>query len=362
MNNLSASILQLTFDKTNMKKLLLNGLLLFLPFLTFAQTDTTKTNDDFNFEDFGNADTKVAKTYCTQKVSYLSPTKLISIGYETQLPFHFSSVGIHGNSSASSTAETHVNSFGGFRLGFNTPVISRSNFILNLGLSYWNTKVSLANPERSANLFSNLKALNSLGLNATVFKPFNNKNFLIIQGNADLNGNYQNFSAINSKGLTFSGTAIYGWKKSDNMMWGIGATRTYRAGQVLHIPAILYNRTFNQKWGIETIFPAKLHVRRNFSPSSYLMAGFEIEGNTYYLGDSPKGADLYLRRGELKPRLMFEKKITGFVWFSAQAGLRYNYRFNAFSTQNPSSNQKLLFDNKLGHPLYFNVSINLVSP
>jgi hypothetical protein len=344
-----------------MKKVLTAILLAFLPLLSFSQTDTTKTADDFNFEEFGDADDKVIKTFCTQKVNYLSPTKLISIGYESQLPFHLASVGTHGMAQAISTTETHVNTFGGFRLGVNTPVISRSNFILNLGLTYWNTRVALGNPERSANFFGNIKALNSTGINATVFKPLNNKNFLIIQANADLNGNYRNFDELDTKGLTFSGTAIYGWKKDDNFMWGLGVSRTYRAGQVLHIPVILYNRTFNQKWGMEVILPARAHVRRNFSPSSYLMAGYEIEGNAYYLGN-PSGAPLHLRRGELKPRIMFEQKITGFIWLSAQAGLRYNWRFNAFNSQNPTKDQKPLFDNTLGNPLYFNVSINLVSP
>ena len=343
-----------------MKKILLRGLLLLSPWLAYSQTDTTKTND--NFEGFGDADDKVVKTYCTQKVSYLSPTKLISIGYETQLPFHLYSVGTHGQTQAISTAETHVNRFGGLRLGLNTPVISRSNFILNLGLTYWNTGVTLANPERSANLFSTLSSLNSTGLNATIFKPFNNKNYLIIQASADINGNYQSLDALNSKGITYSGSVIYGWKKNDNLMWGLGITRTYRAGQVLHIPVIYYNRTFNQKWGIEAIFPARLHVRRNFSPSSYLMAGYEIEGNTYYLGNSASGSDLYLRRGELKPRILFEKQIKGFVWFSAQVGLRYNWRFNVFNSQNPTDNQVPLFENTLGNSLYFNIGINLVSP
>ncbi len=344
-----------------MKKKLKLAVLFFLPFLSFSQTDTTKTSEDFNFEEFGDADDKVIKTFCTQKVNYLSPTKLISIGYESQLPFHLASVGTHSNAQVISTAETHVNTFGGVRLGVNTPVISRSNFILNLGLSYWNTRVALESPERSGNFFQNLQALNSTGINITMFKPLNNKNFVLVQTNADLNGNYRGLTALNTKGLTFSGTAIYGWKKDDNFMWGLGVSRTYRAGQVLHIPVILYNRTFNQKWGIEAILPAKAHVRRNFAPTSYLMAGYEIEGNAYYLENSA-ATPLHLRRGELKPRIIFEQKIAGFIWFSAQAGLRYNWRFNAFNSQNPTKDQKPLFENTLGNPLYFNLSINLVSP
>lgn len=344
-----------------MKRTLILAFYCFIPFFAFTQTDTTRAkSEEFDFDSFGDADDKKVRTFCTQKVNYLSPTKLISIGYEGQLGFHLISTIVNASFSSINTTETHVNSFGGLRVGLNTPIISKSNFILNLGLTFWNTQVSVQNPERSA-FFQRINSMNSTGINLTAFKPLNDKQFLIFQANTDLSGNYGNLDGQTSKALTYSGTAIYGWKKNDNFMWGIGITRTYRAGQLLHIPVILYNRTFNPKWGIETTFPAKLNVRRNFSPTSYLLLGYEIEGNTFYLGQI-NASDVYLRRGEMKPRVTFETKLTGFVWLSAQAGLRYNWRFDAYNTQNPVTNESRVFSNTLGNPLYFNVSLNFVSP
>lgn len=344
-----------------MKIILILAFYCLIPLPSFAQTDTTKTkSDEIDFDSFGDADDKKVKTFCTQKVNYLSPTKLISIGYETQLPFHLTTTSVNDVTKTINTTHTHVNSFGGLRVGLNTPIISKSNFILNLGLTFWNTQVSVQNPERSV-FFQRINSMNSTGLNLTAFKPLNDKQFLIFQVNADLSGNYGNLDGQLSKAMTYSGTAIYGWKKNDNFMWGLGVTRTYRAGQLLHIPVILYNRTFNPTWGIETTFPAKLNVRRNFSPTSYLMLGYEIEGNAFYLGQI-NASDVFLRRGELKPRITFETKLTGFVWLSAQAGLRYNWRFDAYNTQNPTVNENRVFSNTLGNPLYFNVSLNFVSP
>ena len=344
-----------------MKRILILAFYCLIPLLSFAQTDTTKTkSDEIDFDSFGDADDKKVKTFCTQKVNYLSPTKLISIGYEMQLPFHLTSTSVNNITKTINTTDTHVNSFGGLRVGLNTPIISKSSFILNLGLTFWNTQVSVQDPERSI-FFQRINSMNSTGLNLTAFKPLNDKQFLIFQVNADLSGNYGNLDGQLSKAMTYSGTAIYGWKKNDNFMWGLGVTRTYRAGQLLHIPVILYNRTFNPTWGIETTFPAKLNVRRNFSPTSYLMLGYEIEGNAFYLGQI-NNSNVFLRRGEMKPRITFETKLTGFVWLSAQAGLRYNWRFDAYDTQNPTANENRVFSNTLGNPLYFNVSLNFVSP
>ena len=344
-----------------MKRILILAFYCLIPLLSFAQTDTTKTkSDEIDFDSFGDADDKKVKTFCTQKVNYLSPTKLISIGYEMQLPFHLTSTSVNNITKTINTTDTHVNSFGGLRVGLNTPIISKSSFILNLGLTFWNTQVSVQNPERSI-FFQRINSMNSTGLNLTAFKPLNDKQFLIFQVNADLSGNYGNLDGQLSKAMTYSGTAIYGWKKNDNFMWGLGVTRTYRAGQLLHIPVILYNRTFNPTWGIETTFPAKLNVRRNFSPTSYLMLGYEIEGNAFYLGQI-NNSNVFFRRGEMKPRITFETKLTGFVWLSAQAGLRYNWRFDAYDTQNPTANENRVFSITLGSPLYFNVSLNFVSP
>jgi hypothetical protein len=64
----------------------------------------------------------------------------------------------------------------------------------------------------------------------------------------------------------------------------------------------------------------------------------------------------------MKPRISFERQIKGFIWLAAQAGWRYNWRYDGFLTQNPIKNEKPAFTNTLGNPLYFNLSLNFVSP
>jgi Domain of unknown function (DUF6268) len=342
------------------------------------KTDSTKTanapTDDLNFDEFGDADTKTTRTFATQKVLYITPTRLISVGYESQFGAALSSMGFNAGLPFSAakplgnTVSSPVNSYRGLRLAVNTPVVSRSNFILNLGLTYWNTAVQVANPEQSVQFAALNQGLRSTGINATVFKPFDNRHFLIVQANADLNGTYQNFGDLSQKNLTVSGLAVYGWKRDDNFMWGLGLTRTYRGGNLLHIPVLLYNRTFNPKWGIEAVFPARAAIRRNFGTTSLLSVGYELEGNVFYLGNQFGGGvgrantDLYLRRSEIKPRINYERKLTGFVWLGIQAGMSLNWRYDAFASQNPTSDEGAVFTNKLGNAPYLNVSINLVSP
>jgi hypothetical protein len=333
--------------------------------------------DDLNFDEFGDADSRPARTFATQKVLYITPARLLSAGYESQFGADLTSAGFNAGlpdpfSSAKppggNTVSSPVNTYRGLRIAVNTPVVSRSNLILNLGLTYWNTSVRLANPERSVQFAALNQGLRSTGVNATVFKPFDNRHFLILQANADLNGTYRKFSDVSHKNLTVSGLAVYGWKRDDNFMWGLGLTRTYRGGNLLHIPVLLYNRTFNPRWGVEAVFPAQATIRYNFGTTSLLSAGYELEGNVFYLGNpfatgsTRSSADVFLRRSEIKPRINYERKLTGFIWLAVQAGMSLNWRYNAVGSRNPVAGESPVFTNQLRNAPYLNVSLNLVSP
>ena len=93
----------------------------------------------------------------------------------------------------------------------------------------------------------------------------------------------------------------------------VGLSRTYRAGELNYIPVVMYNWTAtNRKWGVETLFPAKGDVRYNFNPRSMLFFGFDLEGNTYRIGNQGQAlpdplADLELRRSELRFRFKYER-------------------------------------------------------
>jgi hypothetical protein len=92
-----------------------------------------------------------------------------------------------------------------------------------------------------------------------------------------------------------------------------------------------------------------------------LQAGFELEGNQYW-ANVPGVENAYIQRGEIKPRIMWDKKLSGFLWINLQAGLRYNYRFDVAKTYNATDEKQNYFSSNLGNPFFFNVTLNFVSP
>jgi hypothetical protein len=145
-------------------------------------------------------------------------------------------------------------------------------------------------------------------------------------------------------------------------MFGVGIARTYRAGALLHVPVIFWNKTFNDHYGMELLLPARGYVRRNFSTTSMLQLGYEIEGNEFLLVNAGNNGNLFLQRGELKPRLMWDQKIAGFIWLNVQAGLRYNWRFDVVTTAGSRAEADRFYQGNLTNPLYFSFSLNFVSP
>ena len=334
-------------------------LLLFIQ-SSYAQVTDTTGEEMIDYSQFGDA--TGVKRYATQKVLNQTPNRIVSIGYEYQGGFDMP--GVKAGPMLPAFQDFEVKRMSGLRAQVNVPVVSTTKIIWQLGASYVNSSyrfVQNTNNDFIRRLEDN--GMHTAGLNTTVFKPLNEKNFLIIQAGVDANASFKSASEISSRSVTYSGAVVYGWKYSEKNMFGLGVTRSYRAGQPMIFPVVLWNKTFNDKWGMELLLPARGHLRYNFSTSSLLQFGYELEGNQYSMrtANSPAG-ELFVQRGELKPRISWDKKISGFIWFNAQLGWRYNWRFDVMDEYNARKQDHLYFTSKLTNPLYFNISLNFVSP
>jgi hypothetical protein len=354
------------------KFLVLAFLSLFLCVYVTAQVkDSLPPEEDFsqyaNVEDAGESS---GKKYCTSKVIGLSPNKLISIGYDFQASNVLNHAAI---TSLYQPEEMKIRSNSGLRLQANFPVISNSKWLLNLGVSYLENNYSVENKTFINPVLNTLKnnGLRSAGVNSTLFKPFDEKKFILLQSSFDWNGDY-GLSLPQNNQLRISAAAIYGIKKHERLIYGFGIARSYRPGEQNYIPVWLYNYTFrNQKMGFEVLLPARGHFRYSLNSRNILLAGFELEGNSYRLNKMVNQNPVFpyrnvqLQRSEIRLRLIYEFSVYKFVWLSIQGGYRINYRYNLDQSEffrGFFGDQQYLAENKLSNPLYFQISLNLVSP
>ncbi|MFN9392847.1 MAG: hypothetical protein ACK57W_05950 [Flavobacteriales bacterium] len=336
-----------------------------------AQVDTTAVPEEEDFSIYENLDFSDGgtKRYCTSKVLDLSPQKLISLGYDVQGPYTLTSDTLGSRPGS----ETDIRASHGIRAGFNIPLYSRNSLIIQGGISYLEQRYALESSDPLAGWLNHRGLRSTTGL-LTVFKPVNEVHFFIAQAQAEMNGNYalSTWQPLNTTRL--SGTFIWGWKKNDRKMIGVGLGRSYRAGDLNYLPVFLLNWTApSRKWGVELLAPARGHIRRTFTPRHMLFIGYELEGGTYRLSNTPQVETPFLhhelRRSELRFRAIWEQSISGFIWISVQAGLRYNFRF--YTDDLPDNrdffrgffgDQPYAMENTIGHAPYAMVGIHLVSP
>lgn len=357
-------------------------LICFCPAMLVGQVDSTATDDDWEdidwdmFDEVEYAD-EGTKRYCSSKILGISPQQFISLGYDWQGPYQarFSPIGSYAEDETVEQSDDRVNSTHGLRFMANIPVLSRNDLVIQLGANFWNLNYQFDDPDNLTDPLAqslNERGLRTMGLNTTIFKPLNDKSFILFQGSADLSGNYTLSDFQSLRYLRYSAAGIYGWRSSDYVQWGLGLARTYRVGEMNYIPVALFNWTSRkEKWGAEVLFPARGHLRYNFSPRSMAFFGYELEGQSYRIQElSDSDASLELRRGEMRWRVMYQKQLTGFIWISAQAGYRINWSMNADRLENDGQeffrgffgDQTYSMLNEFTNPLYANFSINLVSP
>lgn len=351
-NNFSFNLLSQKFYM----KLAVNCVFLLFVLSSMAQPVDTANNEVIDFSKF--TDAVAVKRYCTPKITGQTPQRFVSIGYEYQGAFTMPNM---PNNFALGTTSFDISSITSFRLNANIPVISKDNIVWQMGA---NVNLSQINSNKTVNTleYNGLinRSMNSIGLNTTIFKPLNEKHFIIFQANVDANEFNTSITNFNNKSLTASASLIYGTKKNDDEMIGYGVSRSYRAGRLMYFPVLLWNKSFNKKWGMELLLPARGHVRYQPNQNNIYQLGFELEGNQYYANINNR--NVFIQRGELKPRLMLDKKLTTFFWLNVQAGLRYNWRFEGMTKYFGKDDADRIFKSNLTNPLFFNISLNFVSP
>ena len=355
-------------------------------------TTLTKVRYDAQGNPIGGDPSLLGKRYCTYKVTGQSPNKLITLGYELQGAFDLEAT-VPGflqvpSAVGAPIGPTQVTAKHGMRFGLNVPIISNYKGALNLGLGLQDFQWQMSSIGAYAEaippgipslvrpgllpVHQNLASvgMRTVNLNLTWFKPLNERHFLLFYAEGAVSGNW-NFSTFPPASFirpTYFG--LFGWKRNERSALAVGAAYTWRIGEANIIPLIYWYHTFNAKWGIEALAPARILVRRTLNPRTLLLAGYELEGQSFAMrglvpaqfnfGGPFDSRDLELRQSELKLRLQLERELHNFWWVSVQAGWRMNFNHNV-SASVVSPRGEYVFEQRQTGTWYVAANIHLVS-
>ena len=317
----------------------------------------------------GSARLDDKKQFANQSVLGQGPSKGLIVHYE-RVPTQFQIRSSGTNGVPDYTTNVSKNALLVAKLY--APILNHPHLKLVLGFNYERQEFQFEqqSPVDQYSLYNNIenKGLTTIGSQLAVFRPVDAVHYYVFRIKGELNGDYTSDQLSINDYLKVSSDLIYGWKRSPTFSWGIGLQLGYSLGRQSVYPAIVYNRTFNDRWGVEALFPARVLVRRNLTPKALLFAGYELVSTNYNLKlrqpfatqSNPRVTSLELRQIDVKFRLRLEHELLSFLWGAAEAGYRYNYQFNAYDRTN--STRELAISSQLGLAPYVALDLFIVPP
>jgi hypothetical protein len=253
-----------------------------------------------------------------------------------------------------------------FGITAGAPLINRPQTKLLIGINYDLEEFNFENlNENSYSLYRYLedKNLHSLGLQLAYQHSLDSRRFYIARVKGELNGDYtrDNIEIFDY----FKGTVdlAYGWSLSPYYSIAVGVQYGWIFGRQRIYPGLLYNRTFNPKWGIEAIFPAATRLRYNANEKTLFYVGYRLDGASFDIfADKTvlsEFGEIELRRTDIKALLRMEREIYDFLWFAVEGGFRQYYRHRIFDEVGSSDE---LIKNELAGAGYIGLELYLVAP
>ncbi len=302
-------------------------------------------------------------TFCVPSVDGMPRSKGIIIEYERVVDY-----GIKAKSSNSAIGDVED---GGIRANrqiqfvCRLPIYNKEHLKIAAGFRYFTEEFRFDNTEYP--LFQSLedRPLKSIGLSAYIVKSFRGNKFFLVKLGADLNGDYNQDIAPNSKFLRYSVVPLFGWKKNDQIAYGAGIAYSYVFGSPRVLPVVAYNNTFNRKWGLEMLLPASIRLRHNMSEKDIFYFTTKINGASYRISLENEAAFseydiLDLKKSEIRVFGTYEREIYDFVWFGVNAGLRKNLSFDL--TNSLTGGGETIIEGDVRRAFFFNISLFLVPP
>lgn len=332
---------------------------------------STSPTDSVRSEDDSQSKSKDKKVFANPSVLGMGPSKGIVLRYERAPSFGVTSVsqaeGFGGNTSGQ-ISKLNVVEFKAY-----APLWNRPHLKFVLGFNYAKQQFNFAHRDQLTSPFYRLlddRDLRTIGSQLLMLRPIDGRKYFLVRVKSELNGDYVNDAedgkfrrlALN-KYLRTSAEVFYGWKRSPTHSVAIGAQLGYTFGRRSIYPAVIYNRTFSDHWGLESILPARARMRYNLNEKTLFYGGYEVAGDSYTLNvdlpTTPSPRVMEVRVTALNTRLRMEREILPVMWFAVEAGWRYYAAFDAFES---SSARTKLVDNTLRSSAVISAEIFLTPP
>ncbi len=240
------------------------------------------------------------------------------------------------------------------------PVLNKEGLKLLVGYFFksekYNFDIINSDYETILNRLDN-QFLKSTGLELLLSKSIDEKFYASFRYRRLSNGDFSGLMSFDEKYAIDNATLIFGIKKNEQEEWGIGLNYSSGFRNSALLPFLIYNKTFNDKWGLESAFPAVVLARYNISSEAILLGGVKFQSRSYAF-ETNDFFDYNMNHSELRFSVTLEKQIKDWMWFDITVGFQKNFSTDFEFPNDDTQN----FQVELSDSPYFKVGFFLSPP
>ncbi len=273
------------------------------------------------------------KSFCNPGIQNSSPGKGVDIGFA-----HHGGSPI-GHDMRPGFAPDYLESLNELKLSVKAPLFLKDRTKVLVGYKHvpeyldydFIPEGAFQDPE---NLFTQVASRrlvrNSFGLYG--IHSLDNKHYIGGRLAVTYTGDYTGWINTDSRYAAYNAILAYGIKKSEDFEWGFGLMVNHNARRTLPLPFLVYNRNFNETWGIEASFPQEVQGRLNINKRNLLLFGYSFGSKTYSvdldhsLTEDP--GPYTFNHSEIISGLNWQTNVAPWVWLDLQAGYSFNLSTN----------------------------------
>ena len=212
------------------------------------------------------------------------------------------------------------------------PVINKENFKVLLSFSYFSELYDFKRfgPDFGSTFRElNDSDLKSSSLGLILSKSLDEFHYLAFRFKLAANGNYNGLGRFfEDRYAIYKFYGIYAIKPNEDFEWGFGLAYSKSFRRNNFVPFLLFNRNFNEKWGMEAVLPANAFLRYNLGAGDILLFGVEYDSQSYRLIVPNTGLDNYdfaINHSEFLVSMRIEHQFANWIWGNFKAGYRFNF-------------------------------------
>ena len=301
-------------NRQNTLKISCAGIFLFLVHFASAQGFYLPAEDD--------TELATEACFCQPGVIRKSKSKGVEFAWTPSLGRNF----IPGDASDNGN-NSRLSRLDELKFKFKVPIINAESVKVLMGFEHgWDRFNFSEIGAVQSSFFNNLdgRTLKYNKFTAYLTKSINYKYYVIFRIRAAYNGDYDYFLNTDGRYATYSATGIFGVKPREDLEYGFGLSYSNGFNRVRILPFAIYNRTFNKKWGIETVLPVQIFGRYNINEETILVFGPEFTSRRYsidnFLPDQEEPEILNIRNAGINMLVSLERKLFSWFWLNVRTG------------------------------------------